>query len=568
MKRLTALMLTVIFIISLSISVSAQSDGVLSFRRIYAEMPVITAELKGSEYSGSQITASWDSEALTVESVAKYDKSVHTTRAYILLDLSVSMKNQLMLVKQCVYSFIDFLGEKDEPIIITFDDKNVSVVNTSGMSKQEIKDAVSALECTGSGTLFYEALDKAYEMSSSAENTYDREYVLAFSDGADMQKGSVTFDEAVKKYGENRLPLYAACPHSASKQSVDKFGEIARSSGGDLSLIASTEDCNSFIDLINDVTMLTLKSSNNRMDGQVHNLSIKAGDLQITKSIHAAGYKPDDTIPVISKIEYSEENKSIIVKFSEKVENANVSDNYILTDSKKNSYKIQTVKAIVPELEYELIPSEIYNGKYTLKCSGITDISAERHSVQSVMEFEVVKAGQKTEMGLIGVVVAVFVMVIAIVVIIIIAVSKSDKKVEEYPTVVQPPQNPIPAVPTALNSYEKSRVNQVQHHIMADNMALVRLVVKTGKSAEQKIEATITGSLIVGRSDMCDVYIDDTKLSRQHFVIELSQGKLYLTDLKSRNGTFVNGTAVISRRLLNNGDKIFAGLSEITVFIV
>ena len=73
--------------------------------------------------------------------------------------------------------------------------------------------------------------------------------------------------------------------------------------------------------------------------------------------------------------------------------------------------------------------------------------------------------------------------------------------------------------------------------------------------------------MIVGRSSVCEIFIDDAKLSRQHFALENLNRELYISDLNSKNGTFVNGVRVDSRRKVMNHDRILAGLSEITVTI-
>lgn len=75
----------------------------------------------------------------------------------------------------------------------------------------------------------------------------------------------------------------------------------------------------------------------------------------------------------------------------------------------------------------------------------------------------------------------------------------------------------------------------------------------------------VVSSVIVGRAAACDICIDDTKLSRQHFAIEYEQGFLFLTDLQSKNGTMLNGIRIGSRQKLTSGDKIFAGLSDMVI---
>lgn len=68
--------------------------------------------------------------------------------------------------------------------------------------------------------------------------------------------------------------------------------------------------------------------------------------------------------------------------------------------------------------------------------------------------------------------------------------------------------------------------------------------------------------VILGRALEADVRINDTQVSRQHAkvtALKASGGEEYvLTDLDSRNGTFLNGQR-ISREKLQNGDKITVG---------
>ena len=70
--------------------------------------------------------------------------------------------------------------------------------------------------------------------------------------------------------------------------------------------------------------------------------------------------------------------------------------------------------------------------------------------------------------------------------------------------------------------------------------------------------------VILGRALEADVRINDTKVSRQHaqirtvFDAETNEVNYILTDLNSRNGTFLNGQK-ITLETLQNGDKITIG---------
>ena len=65
-------------------------------------------------------------------------------------------------------------------------------------------------------------------------------------------------------------------------------------------------------------------------------------------------------------------------------------------------------------------------------------------------------------------------------------------------------------------------------------------------------------SVLVGRLNT-DLVVRDSDVSRRHCIIEVfDASQVYLRDLNSTNGTFVNGRRVSSVRL-RNGDQIRLG---------
>jgi hypothetical protein len=65
--------------------------------------------------------------------------------------------------------------------------------------------------------------------------------------------------------------------------------------------------------------------------------------------------------------------------------------------------------------------------------------------------------------------------------------------------------------------------------------------------------------LLVGRSSVCDVRLDDVTVSRLHARLIFRDGAWVVQDLRSRNGTVLNGSRVV-RSQLRPGDRIaFAG---------
>lgn len=73
--------------------------------------------------------------------------------------------------------------------------------------------------------------------------------------------------------------------------------------------------------------------------------------------------------------------------------------------------------------------------------------------------------------------------------------------------------------------------------------------------------------LIVGRSRSAQIRLVDEGVSRHHIAVgPADDGQMWLEDLRSRNGTFCNGTRIASRHALQDGDKIQLGRSTMLRF--
>ncbi len=70
---------------------------------------------------------------------------------------------------------------------------------------------------------------------------------------------------------------------------------------------------------------------------------------------------------------------------------------------------------------------------------------------------------------------------------------------------------------------------------------------------------------LIGRSADCSLILDSMEVSRRHASISTEAGELYINDLGSQNGTFLNGSTVDSGRLLENRDILKIGNHEFMV---
>ncbi len=85
--------------------------------------------------------------------------------------------------------------------------------------------------------------------------------------------------------------------------------------------------------------------------------------------------------------------------------------------------------------------------------------------------------------------------------------------------------------------------------------------VKLDGSVAEQWELTLTKPFIVGRGQDANGQIADTESSRQHFQIVFKNGKFWVEDKNSRNGTFVNGTRQAAAELKFD-DRLRAGETQ------
>jgi len=86
----------------------------------------------------------------------------------------------------------------------------------------------------------------------------------------------------------------------------------------------------------------------------------------------------------------------------------------------------------------------------------------------------------------------------------------------------------------------------------------IHIMVIEGGSKGQAYDITGIGTYTIGRKE-CDIILEDEKVSRKHAsIIVAREGHYAVTDLASRNGTFVNGVR-LTRRNLQHNDLIRVG---------
>lgn len=85
-----------------------------------------------------------------------------------------------------------------------------------------------------------------------------------------------------------------------------------------------------------------------------------------------------------------------------------------------------------------------------------------------------------------------------------------------------------------------------------------KITLSHGNDVLHTIMVAEDGILKIGRSDQNNIVLDESAVSALHAEIEPEPDGFYITDIQSKNGTFVDGELVISRKL-HHGNIISIG---------
>ncbi len=78
---------------------------------------------------------------------------------------------------------------------------------------------------------------------------------------------------------------------------------------------------------------------------------------------------------------------------------------------------------------------------------------------------------------------------------------------------------------------------------------------------------SVRSNMVIGRGTTCDIVIADRQVSRQHALLKSMPNGVLLEDLKSKNGTLLNGQPVEEAIILDDGDLVQIAVVQQFLFL-
>lgn len=541
-----------------SVTVSAKSNDE-SIGRAYIYKPTVNVEVYGVNEDVNECKVRLGNGQLTVLGSEQYDSNVHKTAVYLLIDTS-SANKQFGKFKSALCNYVDKLSSNDQLTLMTFGDKvsdSVTYDSCNSATKSKIKKAINNVSCSDKSALLYDALQNAYNDSVMENDEFDRRYAIVASAGENQKNSSGTYSQVKNLYESHMLPMFAFA--GKNSDDTEDLSNICSLSGGNLYTYSSSNGnsvVNSFNNHVNkNVLLIKAQSKTNYSTSGKKVLDVKLDGKSVTPISIVANSLTDNEAPTAS-VTFAEDNYyKFTVDFSEKVKDADDYSKYIITNDGEEC-EVKEVRK-VNDTKYVIVMQEpISSGKYDFKFEGITDNSVQRNPVESLTGVDISSSQYIIDNVIFyGLIALGSIVVIGLAIFLVIKLKKKQKilAIEREKQVIE---------------HISGKNKDVQHLVEFEEAPGIKIQMTVSKpgSAGQVINTKVSGSLIVGRADICDICIDDNQMSRQHFVFQENNNNIIITDLETLNGTFVNTFKLTSPQILKNGDEIIAGSCRIKFY--
>ncbi|MBT9778507.1 FHA domain-containing protein [Clostridium sp. MCC353] len=428
-----------------------------------------------------------------VESSPVSDQEI-PLKTMILLDNSLSVTEKYRpLISQMIQDIVADRMDREQFTIATFSESIQYLIQDSNDYAQ-IKQIVDGISYQDQETYLTDVLyDLLKELDQAEDDCFKR--IIIISDGVDNKTIGYTKEELYDLIGKKPYPIYTlGCTYKDNSGQLKNMFALSRMSNGRSYLLDEVEDPITVVtDLAGDrdILKITARPDADQCDGSVKTVQItfhtSEGDVASMAEVR---------MPMVQAGAAAEPE----------------------TEEQETE----------PETDAEPVPE--------------TEEEEEDEPEDGNIPFAVLAAG----LGI------VLIFMAGITVLVVVVVKKKNKRETFEPFNGNPPVNePGPSDRRQETEWlEQNRGGQRNDstQMLWDDKRKYVLCLADQKNLARTFECPLAQSVVIGRKpEACQMVLDyDKSVSGRHCEIFIKNGKFYIRDLNSSNGTFVNGSRVLT----------------------
>lgn len=490
------------------LSAVAVADGSAAIMETYTGDSQISVYLKGVKAGMENVSiqiATTEAESFSAEIVSELDKPMMTM---VMIDNSVSIsKKNREKIAQFLQNVISDKLDNEELCIATFsEDINILVDYTAAYStlKQGIDNIAYQDQETYLTDVLYDLISAQYIHSD--EDVYRR--IIVVSDGVDNKSLGYTKDELYSLLKDVKVPIYTiGSVNKNNNDQLENMFSLSRMTSAEYFLLDDIEDVLTITESLNkdqDIVRMTITPAQAMMDGSKKTVKITFSDASVLTTEITMPQQVQEKVPQEEPVEESaepvEESVEPVVEMTYAEDNLDTGINYF------NLIFIAVVVIVVIVLVCVVLLILRKKKSQQVKFETLDD------NIMRNLEQDTHNTSDKTEM---------------------------------------------------IDSFHNNRDDGSTVMIWNQNTTY-QVVLTDVNSPAKSYRVPLSQSIIIGRKkEICDIALDYEKtVSGKHCEIFVKGGKFYVKDLQSSNGTYVNGSKVLTESEIVSGNILKFGRLE------
>lgn len=479
------------------------ADNSAAVMETYTGDSYVSVYLKGIESNPEDMSvqiATTEADKFSTETVSELDKPMKTL---VMVDNSISISTaNREKIAEFLQNLISDRLNNEEVCIATFSE-DISIVTDYSADYATLKQAIDSISYQDQETyltdVLYDLITAQY--THSDEDVFRR--IIVVSDGVDNKSLGYTKDELYSLLKDVQVPIYTiGSVNKNNNDELENMFALSRMTSAEYFLLDETEDL-----------------------------------LEITEAL-----KKDRDIIRLS-ITPSEE----MLDGSKKAVRITIADATTLTTEVTMPQQVQTKEPQEEPVEEEVVAAE------------------PEPVIETAYDEEDVSIGFP-----VIVFIAIAVIVVAAIVCAVLIILKRKRNKVEFESLDDNILRELEQ--NTRNTGDKTEMIGAFHNNSDDGSTVMiwnqntmyQVVLTDVNSPAKSFRVPLSQSIIVGRKkELCDIALDYEKsVSGKHCEITVRGGKFYIKDLQSSNGTYVNGSKVLTESEIFSGNVLKFGRLE------